>query len=77
MDATGKLVMESILETKAATILQFFARLATRNLGGDFEELGGWPSLSRPLRRLGRFQLIAMAEAMPFPLVLCRGLRLL
>jgi hypothetical protein len=76
MDATGKLVMESILETKAATILQFFARLA-RNLGSDFEELGGWPSLSRPLRRLGRFQLIAMAEAMPFPLVLCRGLRLL
>ena len=25
MDATGKLVMESILETKAATILEFFA----------------------------------------------------
>ena len=25
MDATGKLVMESIVETKAATILQFFA----------------------------------------------------
>ena len=27
MDSTGKLVMESILETKAATILQFFAEL--------------------------------------------------
>jgi hypothetical protein len=25
MDSTGKLVMESILETEAATILQFFA----------------------------------------------------
>ena len=28
LDSTGKLVMESILETEAATILQFFARLA-------------------------------------------------
>ena len=28
MDSTGKLVMESILETKAATILQFFAGFA-------------------------------------------------
>jgi hypothetical protein len=27
MDSTGKLVMESILETKAATILEFFAGL--------------------------------------------------
>ena len=27
MDSTGKLVMECILETKAATILQFFAGL--------------------------------------------------
>src|ERR1700692_3176997 len=27
MDSTGKLIMESILETKAATILQFFAGL--------------------------------------------------
>jgi transposase len=27
MDSAGKLVMESILETKAATILQFFAGL--------------------------------------------------
>jgi len=26
-DSTGKLVMESILETRAATILQFFAGL--------------------------------------------------
>jgi hypothetical protein len=34
MDSTGKLVMESILETKAATILQFFCGIA-RNLGGD------------------------------------------
>jgi hypothetical protein len=25
LDSTGKLIMESILETKAATILQFFA----------------------------------------------------
>ena len=34
MDSTGKLVMESILETKAATILEFFAGLA-RNFVGD------------------------------------------
>jgi hypothetical protein len=27
MDSTGKLVMESIVETKAATILEFFAGL--------------------------------------------------
>jgi hypothetical protein len=27
LDSTGKLVMESILETKAATILQFFLEL--------------------------------------------------
>ena len=27
LDSTGKLVMESILETKAATLLQFFAGL--------------------------------------------------
>jgi hypothetical protein len=27
LDSTGRLVMESILETKAATILQFFAGL--------------------------------------------------
>jgi len=32
LDSTGKLVMESILETKAATILEFFAsrRFTTR-----------------------------------------------
>jgi len=30
MDSTGKLVMESILETKAATILRFFAGLRGR-----------------------------------------------
>ena len=28
MDSTGKLVMESIVETEAATILQFFAACA-------------------------------------------------
>ena len=28
MDSTGKLVMSSILETEAATILQFFAKVA-------------------------------------------------
>ena len=40
LDSTGKLVMESILETKAATILEFFAGLRgtlsvtfERNLG--------------------------------------------
>lgn len=37
LDATGKLVMESILETKAATILQFFAGLRGRLLV-TFEE---------------------------------------
>ena len=37
LDATGKLVMESILETSAATILQFFAGLRGRVLV-TFEE---------------------------------------
>ena len=40
MDSTGKLVMESILETKAATILEFFARLRG-TLSVTFEE-GTW-----------------------------------
>ncbi len=43
MDFTGKLVMESILETKAATILQFFAGLRG-TLSVTFEEgtCAGW-----------------------------------
>jgi transposase len=40
MDSTGKLVMESILETKAATLLEFFAGLRG-TLWGTFEE-GTW-----------------------------------
>jgi len=40
MDSTGKLVMESILETKAATILEFFAGLGG-TLSVTFEE-GTW-----------------------------------
>ena len=40
MDATGKMVMESILETKAATILEFFAGLRG-TLWVTFEE-GTW-----------------------------------
>ena len=40
MDASGKLVMESIIETKAATILQFFAGLRG-TLSVTFEE-GTW-----------------------------------
>jgi hypothetical protein len=40
MDSTGNLVMESILETEAATILQFFAGLRG-NLSVIFEE-GTW-----------------------------------
>jgi hypothetical protein len=40
MDSTGKLVMESILETKAATILRFFAGLRG-TLSVTFEE-GTW-----------------------------------
>ena len=40
MDSTGKLVMESILETEAATILQFFAGLRGI-LSVTFEE-GTW-----------------------------------
>src|ERR1700736_4693524 len=40
LDSTGKLVMESILETEAATILQFFAGLCG-NLSVTFEE-GTW-----------------------------------
>ena len=41
LDAAGKLIMESVLETKASTILQFFAdcagaarHLRRRHLGG-------------------------------------------
>jgi len=37
LDATGKLVIESILETKAATILEFFAGLRG-TLSVTFEE---------------------------------------
>ena len=40
MDSTGKLVMESIVETEAATILQFFAGLRG-TLSVTFEE-GTW-----------------------------------
>jgi Transposase len=40
LDSTGKLVMESILETKAATILEFFAGLRG-TLSVTFEE-GTW-----------------------------------
>jgi transposase len=40
MDSTGKLVMESILETKAVTVLQFFAGLRG-TLSVTFEE-GTW-----------------------------------
>jgi hypothetical protein len=40
MDSRGKLVMESILETKAATILEFFAGLRG-TLSATFEE-GTW-----------------------------------
>lgn len=40
MDSTGRLVMESILETEAATILQFFAGLRG-TLSVTFEE-GTW-----------------------------------
>jgi hypothetical protein len=37
MDSTGKLVMESILEAEAATILQFFAGMRG-NVSVTFEE---------------------------------------
>ena len=40
LDSTGKLVMESILETKTATILEFFAGLRG-TLSVTFEE-GTW-----------------------------------
>jgi transposase len=40
LDSTGKLVMESIVETKAATILEFFAGLRG-TLSVTFEE-GTW-----------------------------------
>jgi hypothetical protein len=42
MDSAGKLVMESILETEAATILQFFAGLRG-TLSVTFEEGPGPP----------------------------------
>jgi hypothetical protein len=42
IDSTGKLVMESILGTKASTILQFFAGLRG-TLSVTFEE-GAWAS---------------------------------
>ena len=43
LDSTGKLVMESILETEAATILQFFASLR-ETLSVTFEE-GTWSTI--------------------------------
>jgi hypothetical protein len=45
LDSTGKLVMESILETKAATILEFFAGLRGI-LSVTFEE-GTWAGRGR------------------------------
>ncbi len=42
MDSTGKLVMESIVETEAATILQFFAGLRG-TLSVTFEEVKPGP----------------------------------
>ena len=52
-DSTGKLVMESILETEAATILQFFAGLRG-TLSVTFEE-GTWSAwlydFAQPPRR--------------------------
>jgi hypothetical protein len=44
MDPMGKVVMESILETKAATILEFFAGLRG-TLSVTFEE-GTWAGLA-------------------------------
>src|ERR1700736_4729722 len=42
LDSSGKLVMESILETEAATILQFFAGLrGTLSVGQACSELEG------------------------------------
>ena len=53
LDSTGKLVMESILETKAATILQFFAGLRG-TLWVTFEE-GTWAARrGRDCRRCSR-----------------------
>ena len=40
LDSTGKLVMESILETKAATILEFFAGCAELCRSPSKKELG-------------------------------------
>jgi hypothetical protein len=45
-DSTGKLIMESILETEAATILQFFAGLRG-TLAVTFEE-GTWSAAAKP-----------------------------
>jgi len=44
MDSMGKLIMESILETKAATILEFVAGLCG-TLSVTFEE-GTWAALA-------------------------------
>ena len=44
MDSQGKVVMESILETKASTLLEFFAGLRG-SLFVTFEE-GTWASLA-------------------------------
>jgi hypothetical protein len=40
MDSVGKLVMESILETKAATILRFFAGRQTQHSGAAPQGMG-------------------------------------
>ena len=52
MDSTGKLVMESILETKASTILQFFAGLRG-TLSVTFEE-GTWAAWLYDLLKASR-----------------------
>jgi len=51
-DSTGKLVMESILETKAATILEFFAGLRG-TLSVTFEEGTSAAWLSSCIRGVG------------------------
>src|SRR5258705_8514306 len=67
MDSKGKVVMESILETKAATILEFFAGLPG-TLAVTFEE-GTWaawlhdllkPHVAKFVRSTGRRGSLAM-----------------
>ena len=64
MNSSGKVVMESILETKAATILQFIQGLRG-NLQITFEEGTGPPGCTTCSSLTSRKSWCAIPEGMP------------